>query len=659
MSVKMDTGTSTRVFQPQSFGKKEAEASYGTEAASFINSRAVLRGATIDWNKERLIEGKLGQYQQIGGEPLTLTTKTGDRISAFHFDVRNFHQEIERMGGQATSLEIQMNHPFFERAQPVKLTTTASTFNSDAVRIPYSTDLESEFKNPGEFMQFCKEMKYELFLEDGMQPFQVASWWHFNSMKQNLILLPSSDARLLKVATHPEAIRITDTRELGPAFDFFQKEPLRSNAYVFDEQYAEKVSALFSGALNGGNGLKIENSSWNMIRYQGKVYFIEKPTVESALSLVESRHLMRLGTVSVSSRPVTQPKLDAERATVILSMNQTNSFASYSHEVLTFLFAGVNVLAYDNAGKGLSEGSNSQEGITEAIRSAGKYLMTEKGLRQNQMVFKGQCAGGLPSSEAGKMFPASHVWVDQAPQTFSGAAKGIALKKAKAASEDETTGWLKTFSGVIPYVAPLVSGAASLVLPSYDVVDNLKHNHGIQIYTIGVPDERGYGGDEMVPIWERDEIEKAVRLNPMGRYLTITGGTHVTDWWTDQNVAKSVDSIFKKFSLSGNLFPDAPKTPQQAFEVYAQKTYHKGSLTTDESSIVEIFEAVENEDFATIDRIMNWRDAVSPIYPLGLRDQLSNEDRNRLLNDAISFSKTLGQKAFTEKLMMAKKAHTI
>ena len=660
MSVKMDAGTSTRVFQPKTFGEKETEASYGTEAASFINSRAVLRGATIDWNKDRLIEGKLSQYQQIGGEPLTLTTRTGDRISAFHFDVKNFHNEIERMGGQATSLEIQMNHPFFSRAQPVKLTTTASSLKAEGVRIPYSADLESEFKNPGDFLQFCKAMGFELFFEDEMQPFQVASWWHFNSMKQNLILVPKVDARMLKIATQPDAVKIADTREFGASFDLFQKEPMRSNAYVFDAHHAEEASNLFGGALSGGSGLKIENSSWNMIRYQGKVYFIEKPGVESALSLIESRHLMRLGTVSVSSRPVIEPKLDAERATVILSMNQTNSFASYSHEVLTFLFAGVNVLAYDNAGKGLSEGSNSQEGMTNAIRAAGKYLTEKKGLRQNQLVFKGQCAGGLPSSEAAKMFPASHVWVDQAPQTFSGAAKGIALKKAKAASEDESnTSWLKTFSGVIPYVAPLVSGAASLVLPSYDVVDNLKHNHGIQIYTIGVPDERGYGGDEMVPEWERDEIEKAVRLNPMGHYLTITGGTHVTDWWTDQNVAKSVDSIFKQFSLSASLFPEAPKTPEQAFEVYAQKTCPPGSLTEDEQSVLEIFEAVENEDFATIERIMNWRDAASPIHPLGLRDQLSNEDHDRLLNDAISFSKSLGHHAFTEKLMMAKKARTI
>ncbi|MCB1075634.1 MAG: alpha/beta hydrolase, partial [Simkania sp.] len=288
------------------------------------------------------------------------------------------------------------------------------------------------------------------------------------------------------------------------------------------------------------------------------------------------------------------------------------------------------------------------------------YLIKEKGLRQNQLVFKGQCAGGLPSSEAAKMFPASHVWVDQAPNTFSGAAKGIVLSKAKKAAEDERNdSWLKTFSGVVPYIAPLVSGVTSTVLPSYNVVENLRHNHGLQIYTIGIPDEKGYGGDEMVPSWELDEIETAIRRNPMGHYLTITGGTHVTDWWTDQDVAKSIDGIFKRFSLSASLFPEAPRTSEEVFEVYTQKPYQADSLTANEKSVLAVFKAVENEDFAAIYQIMNSEDS-SPIWqPFGLRDRLSAEEHNHLLNDAISFSKTLGNQNFTEKLIQAKRTSTI
>ncbi|WP_420421751.1 hypothetical protein [Simkania sp.] len=389
----LETATSTRVFKTKEFGKQEATGSYGTGLASFINSRAVLRGATIDWDKDRLISGKLDQYKQIGGEPLTLTTKTGNKISAFHFDVKNFHQSIEKMGGKATSLEVQLNHPFFERGEPIKVKTDGSTHSADAVRIPYSAELESEFKNPGDFLKFCQKMGYDLYWENGMKPFETASWWHFNSMKQNLILMPKFDSRSLKMATHGGSAQIEKATEYGQSFVFFNTQPLQSKAYVFDEAHADEAFALFSGALNDGKGLKIENSSWNMIRHEGKVYFLENPAVESAMAVMESKHLNDLGSFTLSSRPVVAPKLDAERATVVLSMNQTNSYASYSHEILTFLFAGVNVLAYDNAGKGLSEGSNSQEGMTEAIRTAGRYLKEVKGLRQNQIVLKDNVLG--------------------------------------------------------------------------------------------------------------------------------------------------------------------------------------------------------------------------------------------------------------------------
>jgi len=662
VEAQLDTETGSRVYTPQEHGVQETGASFGSSVTSFINSRAVLRGATIPWNKERLIEGKLKQYEQIGGEPLTITTKTGDRISAFHFDVKNFHQEVARMGGQMTNLEVQVNHPFFESAQAVKLKSSAKSFDADAVRIPYSAELESEFKNPKDFLEFCQKMGYELFWEDSMQPFETASWWHFNSMKQNLILVPKFDVRSLDIATNPSSITVENSTEFGPSFAFLRNEPLKSAAIVFEDNIDE-VERLFSGASIEGRGLKIENSSWNMIRYDGKLYFIANPAVESALGLAENKGLGQLSSFQVASKPVLQPKLDAERATVVLSMNQTNSFASYSHEVLTFLFSGVNVLAYDNAGKGLSEGQNSQEGMTEAIRSAGRYLIKEKGLRQNQIIFKGQCAGGLPSSEAATMFPASHVWVDQAPQTFSGAAKGIVLKKAEQAADSNESSWLKTFSGVIPYVAPIVKGATSLVLPSYDVVDNLKRNHGIQIYTIGVPDERGYGGDEMVPTFERDEIEKAVRLNPKGHYLTITGGTHVTDWWTDQDVAHSVDTIFKRFSFSADVFPESPKTAtaavKQSYQDFYQKAYDASTATEDEQSVYEIFEAVKDQDLDAIKHIMNWRDAIDPFHPLGLSDQLSYVDRQRLIRDAISLSRDLGNESFTQKLMMAQRNNVI
>lgn len=653
-----EVATKSKVFTPQEHGTQRSGPGYGTSVSSFINSRAVMRGASIDWNAERLIQGKLKQYQTIGGQPLTLTSQTGDKISAFHFDVQNFHSEIASMGGKLASLELHIDHPFFETGEPVTLSKAGTTNNAPGMRIPYSSALESEFKNPKEFIEFCNKMNYSLFWEDSLQPFETASWYHFNSMKQNLILVSNFDAKTLGSMSPASSIEIKNDEDARNRFTFFNDKPLTANGIVF-ENNLDDIEEL----LTAGSGLKIENSSWNMIRHNGKLYLLDNDKFETALSQSEMRKVDQMSSFRLKENPVREPNIEAERATVVLSMNQTNTFSSYSHEVLTFLFSGVNVLAYDNAGKGLSTGSNSEEGMTDAIRSAGQYLIEEKGLNQNQIIFKGQCAGGLPTSEAGKIFPASHVWVDQAPQTFSGAAKGIVLRKGEEISQSQDESWLKTFSGLVPFLAPIVSGASSLVLPGYDVVENLNHNYGIQIYTIGVLDSRGYGGDTMVPLHERDEIEKSVRLNPMGRYLEIKGGTHVTDWWLDPTVAQSVHSLFERFQLSADVFPAAPKTAQEAvsrrFENFFNKKFDPSSATLVEKRVHSIYEAVANENLEHISYIMDHCDQITPWQPMGLADDISYQARTYIINDAIDLSRELGQKIFTQKLLLAKKGGTI
>jgi len=620
---------------------------------SFINSRAVLRGATIPWDQGRLIEGKFKKYQKIGGEPLTLTTRTGDRISAFHFEVGNFHRQVEKMGGKFVDLEIGMNHPFFERAQPVTLSTPHSNRSEAAVRIPYSPELESEFKNPKEFLAFCKANGMKVFWENSMQPFEVASWWHFNSMKQNLILVSSHDVKNLKIDSNPKDIQVEAADDFDWGNALFKSPTARTPAIVFEGNH-EQATELFAR-----EGLKFENSKWSMISHDGKLYLVEST---KATNLIDaSERLNGVISFKMTTRPLETPNLDADRGTVVLSMNQTNSFASYSHEVLTFLLSGSNVLAYDNAGKGLSEGRNSQEGITEAVRTAGKYLIDEKKVGEHQIMFKGQCSGGLPSSEAAKLFPTAHVWVDQSPNSFSSAAAGIAEKRAQAASEEKEGGWLKTFSGAIIRAKPVIEGVTSLALPSYNVVDNLKQNFGVQIYTIGVPDERGYGGDDLVPLEDRDRIETHLRRNQMGYFIPMTGATHVTDWWVDLSVAQNVDSIFQRFSLSVPVFPQPPKTAQEAversYESFTQKPYDAATASEKEASIHQAFEAVSNQDFEGFERIVNWGSG-NPFLADDLKEVLSGQDYQRFMTDAVSLSRQLGNKAFTEKLLIAQRKHT-
>ncbi|WP_420421753.1 alpha/beta hydrolase family protein [Simkania sp.] len=641
------------------FGKQEYEAGWGTSLTSFINSRTVMRGAAKEWDPKRL-EKKMVKLEKIGGKHQFLTTRTGDKISSFHFTTDSFHQALTDMGGKPVSVEVQLNHPFFESAQPIDLTKTGFSASSPGICIPYRAEMESEFRNPQDFLDFCHEHKLKVFWEDTMEPFSVASWWHWSSRKQNLILVSRTDARTLKIQENPSAIKIKKSTELNPIFDFFRKEPMTSRAYAFDGD-PTALRKLFSASFQGERGLKIENSSWNLVRYQGKVYFVENLDVASNLEYIDMKGLTRLPSVQVLTTPV-RPRTDGSRATIVLSMNQTNSFVSYSHEILTFLLMGVDVVVYDNAGKGLSVGLNSHQGMVEAVDVIGRYLIEGKGVDPDRVLFKGQCAGGFATSKAMERF-GSHGWIDQAPRTFSGSAADMVEKKAKEAAE-EKGGWLSTLSSIVPYAKPIIRAASSIMLPSYDVVDSFAKTDpsAVKIYTIGVPDDKGYGGDEMISPEERDSIKEALKTDPNGHFLTITGGTHVTDWWMDPNVLESVTKIFKSHALSASIFPEGPKTPEEAvahsFEAFYQKPYSPSSATADEKSVYQIFQAVKDQNLRAIEYIIHESESTG-YMPGGLIDRLSTERHSHLLDLATSLSKQIGNQEFTAKLMLARRRSSI
>lgn len=642
------------------FGEQELEAGWGTSLTSYINSRTVMDGASKEWDPKRL-EKRLEKLEKIGGTHQFLQTRTGDRISSFHFTVGNFHKALTEMGGKPVSIEIQFNHPFFERAEPVSIIKAGASSPDPGVRIPYHAELESEFKNPRDFLEYCHERNFVTVWEDTLQPFSVASWWHWNSRKQNLILIPKIVASRLNIHENPSAFKIVKSDEMDSSyFGVFDKEPKTSRAYVFDGD-PTPLRRLFSSHFQKAKGLKIENSSWTLALYQGKVYFVENQGVASHLEYIDHKRLGRLPSVQVLTTPI-RPQTEGNRATVVLSMNQTNSFVSYSHEILTFLLMGVDVVVYDNAGKGLSAGLNSHQGMVEAVDVVGRYLIEGKGLDRDRVIFKGQCAGGFETSKAIERF-GTHGWIDQAPQTFSGSAGDLVERKVNGAA-DKKGGWYSTLSRVIPYTKFAITAAASMLLPSYDVVDSFSKTdpNAIKIYTIGVPDEHGYGGDKMISIDERDAIKEALEHDPNGHYLTITGGTHVTDWWTNPSVLERVTDIFARHSLSASIFPDSPRTPEEAveqsYEAFFQKAYNPSTASADERSVYQIFHAVKDQNLREIQFIMHEQDATA-YMPAGLIDQLSTVKHAHLLDLAISLSKEFGNQRFTVSLMLARRRGTI
>ena len=219
------------------------------------------------------------------------------------------------------------------------------------------------------------------------------------------------------------------------------------------------------------------------------------------------------------------------RGVVVLSMNQTNSYTQYTHEILTFLLSGMDVFTYDHAGKGLSVGSNSERGLLEAIYLSGIFLK-ETGYDESQILFKGQCAGGIPTSAAPSFFPQCHVWVDQAPSSFSRVA--VKIFKEMVEEKKRHSGFFSFLSKTMKVIEPVASVLTQLVFPTIDIIKEAKKGSGLFIYSMGVPDQDMKGGDQLVPKQDIDEtIDALGSLDKKTLFLPIVGGTHVTDWWVD------------------------------------------------------------------------------------------------------------------------------
>ena len=143
--------------------------------------------------------------------------------------------------------------------------------------------------------------------------------------------------------------------------------------------------------------------------------FLVPRECESLLSKVCK---LNLDCFEISEMPVVPSDL-SNAGVVLMTMNQTSSYFQYSHEILSFLLSGVNVCAYDNFGKGLSHGMNSESGLYLSLNAAYRYLIDSRGFSDHQILLKGQCAGGPLSSVLAARHPNVHVWIDQAPVGYA------------------------------------------------------------------------------------------------------------------------------------------------------------------------------------------------------------------------------------------------
>ncbi|CDR35156.1 hypothetical protein CSEC_2350 [Criblamydia sequanensis CRIB-18] len=105
--------------------------------------------------------------------------------------------------------------------------------------------------------------------------------------------------------------------------------------------------------------------------------------------------------------------LEPTKKAILLTQNQTDIYEQNLEEMFTYALEGINVLAYNNPGKGLSTGLADNTNLNASIESAYLYLHEVKKLSDEDIIAKGQCFGAAPTGWLGKEHPQINIIMDQ------------------------------------------------------------------------------------------------------------------------------------------------------------------------------------------------------------------------------------------------------
>lgn len=472
----------------------------GSRSVSYINNRTIMRGATRNWDPDRIKNGKLKQFKEMRAESIRLNSPKGNSLHACYFSAANFDQEIAKMGGKIQ--DITFDHPFLKGTQPVTLTKEGEEELCSGVRISYEAAEDEGFQ------AFCEEMKYTILRDN-------------SSEEESYILIPK--AHSLAEETSLEGWTIEEATVYDGTFEIFNPQYLQGKAIVFNDP----------GKIDPDNFI-LKESQLQQVTYRGETFMCD-----AGLASVLGRFNRKCkGDYEFLQIQKNDPDREAmHNKAVVLTTHQTGTFTATSPEIIRFLILGVNVLAYDNAGKGLSSGRNTKGRMTDAIWRAGEFLKRNKNIQESDLIFKGVCAGGLPTSEATKLFPKSTVWVDQSPENIKDATARLIQRELPAASKKAVQRELHLDEN-----AKRARTAARLtsLFANFHVARNLKEKRpGHSIYTIGTE-------DYLVSKASSGRIRSALEQNPNGHFVSLPDGGHLAPWWNWGDRAMEIEGILRR-----------------------------------------------------------------------------------------------------------------
>lgn len=526
--------------------------------SALIAKATVLKGAMKDWSPLRLLSGKHASWVSLGAEHLMLNNRLGDTIDATYVDVKHFSEALHKFGGEKCLFKPEIEpgyiNPFKGKYVKIKLPEDREI---KALKIDFTA---KSLDKTNQMIRFYNNFGFKIFIEHG-EPggFYVIS-------KDDLEAMYKSP--FMNSAEKPEVEELTHEEE-----NLFNQLSTPFRGYYFEQYNPEFAKVLDNLGLN--------ETPWVYKEIGGHGFLVREEDLGKVKMLEKKSNLARY--------PITafEPK---ETGTVLMAMNQMEVYEQYGPEMLTFLLEDANVMSYNNAGKGLSNGNTDIANVKEAAEVAYQFLHQVKKIPDEKILAKGQCFGGAPTAWLGAQHADINLMIDQAPANFHEVAKREFTKfiqVKKNSIKDHNSLQYKALEQL--ETSKTVSDVAKAIMMGFDAAEDIKKNQGNNLIHINLPTLEGVGGDQLVPEHHPELMIDSFAMKPDKLYkLSVNeGGIHVVDWFSDPDSYKTILQFLQKT----NLAPDVSYRQEEInkvidkrrqFEAGIQRQMLKAQKTLDE-----------------------------------------------------------------------------
>lgn len=303
----------------------------------------------------------------------------------------------------------------------------------------------------------------------------------------------------------------------------------------------------FVNTLNSMNVLSKsyykEGMGWSQIENKTEIilvpdsYLNDNPMIDKSYQIVQESGM-------ITTRKEKDIPPPSKESTVILSSGNAGVYEMHKQEICSFLFKGMNVMAFNFRGYGESKGKASMTGFERDAEAAYQYVKEKTKQEDRSILLLPLCMSTGPEVSVAARHPEVNVFINQGYSDFhqlvSDSVDLLAQVKINQL-EDEQCLKGRLTKQATKTLLPAIRALAELATPQMNVADNLAQNQGEKAIFFAREDK------VISTKHVEKNIEAITKSGELKRLTVISSpGEHSMSWVNTQSSPKELSGAAKE-----------------------------------------------------------------------------------------------------------------